>query len=64
MVILENLRIGLLADSIAGLFGWISASAAQATVDVGGTRVVALLAIVGFIAGLLACMYELKTINR
>ena len=63
MVILENLYPGITLEWLAALFQWISAFAVQATDTLGGTRGVALLAIAGFIIGLLACMCEIKMIE-
>jgi hypothetical protein len=64
MVILESLYRGITLDRLVELFQWAMAFAVQTTNELGGIRVVALLAIVGFIVGLLACMLEIKMIKR
>jgi hypothetical protein len=64
MGILEGLHTGITPDRLAELFQGATAFALQATNELGGIRVVALLAIIGFVVGLLACMLEIKMIKR
>lgn len=66
MMLLDNVNAdnGIFADMAVNLARSISAFVVQMTGELGGIRGVELLLAIGFIIGLLACIYEIKTIDR
>jgi len=65
-MILDNAYVAnsISQDSVIELAQKVSAFAMQIIGDLGGIRVVELLLVIGFIMGLLACIYEIKMIER
>lgn len=63
MTVLPEIVKGLLGVSPMTVFNWISEYSLHVIDTMGGFRMVALLAIAGFILGFLACLYKIKYIE-
>ncbi len=66
MMLLESVKAngGIFADGAVDLANMIVAFAAQVTGELGGIHGVEALLVIGFVIGLLACIYEIKTLDR
>ncbi len=66
MMLLESMGAngGIFADGAADLANTIFAFAVQVTGELGGIQGVEALLVIGFTIGLLACIYEIKTLDR